>query len=47
MNTSQIIENALRLSNNKPISELEIAKLMNFNEEEIQMIKFFWNPIFN
>lgn len=43
-----IIENALKITkDNKPISNLELAKLSGFNEKECEMLQMFWQPAFN
>jgi phage anti-repressor protein len=42
-----VIEEALKISNDKPITEYEFAKIAGFNDTEIKMIKMFWNPVFN
>ena len=39
------IENAL--VDNKQLTEIDLARLMGFNEEEIRMISLYWNPVFN
>ena len=42
-----IIEKALQLTDKEPLNETQLAKIAGFNDNEIQMLEMFWNPVFN
>ena len=44
---SDLIKNALSLTSDKPLTEVDLAKMIGFSEEEINMISVYWNPVFN
>lgn len=44
---SELIEKAIDLGSGKQLSETEFARLAGFNDEEIDMLKLFWDPVFN
>jgi len=44
---SDIIKKALSLSEDKQLTEIELAELMGFSSEEIAMIQVFWQYTFN
>jgi phage anti-repressor protein len=46
-NLSQIITNALSEKKDNPLTELEFAKLVGFTDAECDMLKVYWDPIFN
>ena len=42
-----IISLALEHTKDQILTEYEFAKLMNFTDKEVDMLKVYWNPIFN
>jgi hypothetical protein len=47
LNSANLVEKALNMKTEKPLNEFELAKIEGFNENEIEMLKVFWNPCFN
>ncbi len=45
--TDNIISLAIKNTKDITLTEYEFAKLMNFTEKEVDMLKLYWNPIFN
>ena len=45
--SDNIISLALEHTKDRALTEYEFAKLMNFTEKEVDMLKVYWNPIFN
>jgi phage anti-repressor protein len=45
--SDNIISLALEHTKDRTLTEYEFAKLMNFTEKEVDMLKVYWNPIFN